>query len=107
MTRHDRNQEVSWWDVQIHMKEVGKAHNGRLIVSMTADMSERTGKALCVAVQFWPKGRSADKGFLTQKWLMWPHIDFKTMPAMLLYLSLTLDYELSQRERSSEEQAHF
>jgi len=107
MTRHDRNQEVSWWDVQIHMKEVGKAHNGRLIVSMTADMSERTGKALCVAVQFWPKSRPADKGFLTQKWLMWPHIDFKTMPAMLLYLSLTLDYELSQRERSSEEQAHF
>ena len=96
-----------WVDVADYGHEVGKAHNGYIRVYYNLDVPTRSPGYMQVYVEYWPKSQEGPKCFTAQKYHYWPHIDFKTMPAMLVKLILDLDFELTQRQVAVETQARF
>lgn len=107
-TKEDsRFREPTWWDVKVYCLEVGKAHNGYVVVTMSPNVAERTGKSFSLTVGFWPRGRGASEGYLVGVSEMWPHIDYKTMPAMLMNMIFQLDWKLTENETKAGQRALF
>lgn len=96
-----------WVDIADYCNEVGKAHGGSIRISITADRPARAAQYLAIAVQFWPRHQQGPRCFTAQEVLYWPHSDFKSMPAMLVKLILTLDFVLTGRQIEAEAQASF
>jgi len=96
-----------WVDVADYCNEVGLAHGGSVRISMVMDRPARSRQYMCVAVQFWPRHQVGTRCFTAQEVLYWPHSDFKSMPAMLVKLILTLDFVLTGRRVAAEAQASF
>lgn len=102
-----RYRSSTWWDVKQYCLEVGKAHNGYCMVQMSPNVTDRTGKAFSVTLAWYPKGREASEGYLVGVSEMWPHIDFKVLPDMLMKMCFNLDFKLTEREVEAKRKAFF
>lgn len=97
----------SWWDVKVYCLEVGKAHNGYVVVTMSPNLPERVSKSFAITVGWYPRARPVADGYLMGVSEYWPHIDFKSMTDLLMKMIYDLDWRLTVAERDKLTQSHF
>lgn len=103
----ERSHGSTWWDVKVYCLEVGKAHNGYVVVTMSPNLPERVGKAFSISVGWYPRTRSVEDGYTLGVSEYWPHVDYKSMTDLLMNLIYQLDWKLTDREFKSIKQARF
>jgi len=106
-TRNAGDTGPSWNDVLVAMEELERA-TGRLVsaeICRTASTTRPARLYFRVVAKERTKGRApaGEKG----AGFPWPHIDFRTVPAMLLHLLHTLDRSLLEAEESKARQSSF
>jgi hypothetical protein len=106
-TRNVGDVGPSWNDVLVAMEELERA-TGRLVsveVCRTASTTRPSRPYFRVVARERARGRApaGEKG----AGYPWPHIDYRTVPAMLLHLLHTLDRALLEAEKAEARQASF
>lgn len=107
LPKYNDKGEPRWLDIHDYLEEVGRAHNGYCYIRMNPHVPVRSRAYLQVSIEFWPKGRQWKEGYTVQVFELWPHVDFRSMTAMLFKLVFELDFKLTQRAAEAEAQAHF
>lgn len=102
-----RYRSSSWWDVKVYCLEVGKAHNGYVLVHTSFNLPERVKKVAYWKVCFWPAGRSVEKGYTVAVGEYMPHTDYTSVTDLLMRLCYDLDAKLTQAERDMARQQSF
>lgn len=107
-TKEDQRYLTStWWDVKVYCLEVGKAHNGYVVVSAHFDLPDRVRKTALWGVYYWPKGWAVAKGYTAAVTEYMPHTDYKAVTDLVMRMCYDLDAMLTRREREALAQSSF
>jgi hypothetical protein len=107
--KQDRSETgPSWNDVQEYLRDLSKTHSKPVLVEicLLPDNHGRTTYGLWVRVVVYataPGGQRVERA----KGSKWPHVDHRTMPALLLKLAHDLDWELEMLGLEALAQATF
>lgn len=98
----------SWWDVQRAQLAIRKDWGGSCTIEMSAAEPVNGKLPYALHVRVTHHARSEGKwGAETSTASPWPHSDHKTMPGMLLKLLWDLDWKLTEKKDTAEQQAAF
>lgn len=97
----------TWFDVRVYCGEVGKAHNGYVVVHASPNLPDKVKKTFYWSVCFYPRGRSVAEGYTASRGEYMPNVDFVSVTDLLMFLCYQLDNDLTSRRRKAETQARF